>query len=176
MSGDWTDGAGQPTVLYRLYDCNDVLLYIGITNNLNRRLAQHAEDKTWWPQVDRNRTRVSFYDTRDAAEAAELVAIRDEEPKYNLVTADADGNRRLMPGARPGGRPPFVTPSAEQTAAIELAALAARNAAAWDKATWAAIDAAKDMGVPVDYLCRVTGRSAATYYRRRKGLDLGEAA
>jgi len=39
------------TFLYRCYDRSGALLYVGITDALGRRMAQHASDKPWWGDV-----------------------------------------------------------------------------------------------------------------------------
>jgi hypothetical protein len=42
-------------VLYRLFDARRVV-YVGITEDLARRPAEHRRDKPWWPTV----TRIGF--------------------------------------------------------------------------------------------------------------------
>ena len=37
--------AGEPTAVYRFYDANGALLYVGITGNLSRRWAKHEARK-----------------------------------------------------------------------------------------------------------------------------------
>jgi predicted GIY-YIG superfamily endonuclease len=75
----------SPTTLYRLYNSQDRLLYIGIAGNPGRRFQQHRGDKPWWGEV--SRTELEHYADRDQAAAAELEAIRDEKPLYNVVGA-----------------------------------------------------------------------------------------
>jgi GntR family transcriptional regulator len=70
-----------PVLLYRLYDKRDVLLYIGITENLGARMNAHAGSQRWWGQV--HRMTVEMLPDRAAAETAETVAIRAEVPPYN---------------------------------------------------------------------------------------------
>jgi predicted GIY-YIG superfamily endonuclease len=74
---------GRPHILYRFYDRTNVLLYIGITVNLEERMAKHAAEKDWWPRVDRSATRIEYYDSRRAALDAEREAIKAEKPLYN---------------------------------------------------------------------------------------------
>lgn len=38
--------------IYRIYDENNTLLYVGKTYNLKRRFKQHQQDKFWWYEVD----------------------------------------------------------------------------------------------------------------------------
>lgn len=68
--------------LYRFYDADDRLLYIGISTQACARLAQHAKDKEWFPSV----ARASFehYDTQAEALAAEKAAIKAERPAHNI--------------------------------------------------------------------------------------------
>lgn len=73
----------RPHTLYRFYDRTNVLLYIGITVNLEERIKQHAGDKDWWPRVDRAATRIEFHNSRSAALAAEREAIKAEQPLHN---------------------------------------------------------------------------------------------
>jgi len=37
--------------LYRLYDDQGRLLYVGRAKDIGKRLAQHNRTKFWWPQV-----------------------------------------------------------------------------------------------------------------------------
>jgi antitoxin (DNA-binding transcriptional repressor) of toxin-antitoxin stability system/predicted GIY-YIG superfamily endonuclease len=71
----------MPTALYRLYDESGALLYIGISNDPDRRFEQHAYDKPWWPRVA-SRV-VEWLPDRTAAEQAEIAAIRKESPQLN---------------------------------------------------------------------------------------------
>jgi predicted GIY-YIG superfamily endonuclease len=69
------------TALYRLYNKNYCLLYVGITGDPEARFAQHKASKPWWREVTRKT--VEWYGTRDAAALAEIAAIRVKEPWYN---------------------------------------------------------------------------------------------
>ena len=71
------------TSLYRFYDANDVLLYVGITNSLPHRLAQHEAGKHWWTAVAS--ASIEHYPTRKEAEDAERAAIRAELPVWNIA-------------------------------------------------------------------------------------------
>ena len=68
--------------LYRFFDKDDRLLYVGISAKGADRLAQHAGDKDWFCYV----TRATFehYPTRKTALLAEAVAIKAEAPLYNV--------------------------------------------------------------------------------------------
>lgn len=69
------------TALYRIYDDSDLLLYVGISNDFDRRWKEHAEVQPWWPE--HRWMKVYWHDTRKEAETAEALAIEAEKPKYN---------------------------------------------------------------------------------------------
>lgn len=70
-----------PTSLYRLYDEEGVLLYVGIAGNPGRRFEQHRGQKPWWHEV--SSMSLEHFDTRDEALIAEKDAIVTEHPLYN---------------------------------------------------------------------------------------------
>lgn len=71
------------TAVYRFFDKDDQLLYVGVAKDPERRWAKHASDKDWWSQVARKTT--EWHDTRAEALAAEATAIREDWPKYNVT-------------------------------------------------------------------------------------------
>lgn len=75
--------SSAPTTLYRLFDTEGALLYVGIAGNPGRRWEQHRKDKPWWGDVAS--TRLEHFATREEAAAAELEAIRTEDPRHNIV-------------------------------------------------------------------------------------------
>ena len=77
-----TGTADQPTALYRFYDTDDNLLYVGITVELGWRWKQHAR-REWWRQV--TRATVEHHPSRDEAAAAERTAIQQEHPRWNVI-------------------------------------------------------------------------------------------
>lgn len=90
--------ANGPTALYRFFDASGGLLYVGISSNLRKRWSYHATEQatTWWPlAVDR---KVIWYDTRVAAARAEVQAIQNENPAYNVMHTERNrlpfGDRR----------------------------------------------------------------------------------
>jgi predicted GIY-YIG superfamily endonuclease len=58
------------------------LLYVGITDNLERRWKDHAKDKAWWPEVAARS--IQWLPSRSHALAAEADAIRTERPRHNI--------------------------------------------------------------------------------------------
>lgn len=82
--------------LYRFYDSDDRLLYVGISLHAATRASQHRSEKAWWPNVVR--MDVERLPDRQAAQAAELAAIRGEKPLHNVV-----GNNYCSRAPRPRG-------------------------------------------------------------------------
>jgi hypothetical protein len=75
--GHYTD----PHWLYRLYDQDDRLLYVGITRNLADRITSH---KRWLGDL------LDYYETdeypdRESVLAAEAWAIDTEHPAFNIT-------------------------------------------------------------------------------------------
>ena len=97
-------GDEAPTALYRLYDAEDRLLYVGISGDLKERLKTHASLKPWWPDVVRKT--VQWYATRADAAEAEIKAIGSERPLHNVAGAVPGGTefdlsdlRKVVTGA-----------------------------------------------------------------------------
>lgn len=75
----------KPTTLYRFYDADGGLLYIGITSVGPNRWLDHEEHRAWWSKVARSV--VEHFPDRSGAMAAEAAAIRAERPPHNTVHA-----------------------------------------------------------------------------------------
>lgn len=71
------------TALYRHYDAVSNLLYIGISLSATYRLRQHKSSTQW--ANDAVRMETEWFDTRKEAEAAEIAAIKNEKPKFNVT-------------------------------------------------------------------------------------------
>lgn len=80
----------ERTALYRLYDADKTLLYVGVTDAPSARWIQHSRDKPWWPEVAMKE--VEWYSSRREALSAESAAISAEAPAYNVM--GAPGRRR----------------------------------------------------------------------------------
>lgn len=78
--------------LYRFYDSDGVLLYVGISKSWTDRLVQHRRDKVWFGHVAR--VDVAYYKDRDAVLDAEQEAIRRERPVHNIVHNNLTTDRR----------------------------------------------------------------------------------
>jgi predicted GIY-YIG superfamily endonuclease len=80
--------------LYRYFDADEVLLYVGITlDSVDRRRA-HSRHSGW--TRFRAREAVAYLATREDAEAAEKEAIQNELPLFNKVHAVAGADERRL--------------------------------------------------------------------------------
>jgi predicted GIY-YIG superfamily endonuclease len=69
--------------VYRVYDADQLLLYVGVSVDPDGRLKAHSHGAEWVP--DHASHTVTWYLTRAAALAAETRAIRQEHPVYNVT-------------------------------------------------------------------------------------------
>lgn len=69
------------TALYRHFDAQDVLLYVGISLSAVHRLEQHRHRSGWFGQI--KRVDVEWHPSREAALDAEALAIALEIPLWN---------------------------------------------------------------------------------------------
>jgi len=74
--------------VYRYFDAENTLLYVGQTIDLGKRNTYHKAKAPWYGKVSR-RTEVE-YPNEQAAQHAEAVAIRDEAPLFNQVRPRTD--------------------------------------------------------------------------------------
>ena len=78
----YSDMVRQPTCVYRFYDAEGVLLYVGLTMRFKERLSAHKR-RDWWHLV--SRCDVEWFDGREPAKTAEREAIATEDPTYNIT-------------------------------------------------------------------------------------------
>lgn len=71
------------TSLYRFYDADGALLYVGITSRGPYRWQEHEAHRAWWALVASSR--VEHFEDRDEAASAERAAIRAEKPLHNVT-------------------------------------------------------------------------------------------
>jgi hypothetical protein len=74
------------TALYRLFDSEGRLLYVGIAFDPQARWLGHSSTKSWWNEVERRE--VEWHDTRSHALAVESNVILNEAPLYNIAGAE----------------------------------------------------------------------------------------
>jgi hypothetical protein len=85
----WADRSVRPeprddvTSLYRHFDASGLLLYVGISLCPAQRTRAHRYGADWFRKVAC--IKVEWHPSREAAEEAELRAIRDERPAHNLA-------------------------------------------------------------------------------------------
>jgi predicted GIY-YIG superfamily endonuclease len=87
-------GELRPHHMYRLFDADQRLLYVGVTRDLCRRLREHRKAAPWWADVASATTEV--YPNWFAVRQAERATIADENPKHNRDRAlrDTDHSAR----------------------------------------------------------------------------------
>lgn len=83
MTAPTSDLENSPHALYRFFDTEGRLLYVGLTVDPGNRWKAHSKQKSWWPDV-RNVT-LEWFSTRTEVTAAEKAAIQIERPAYNVV-------------------------------------------------------------------------------------------
>lgn len=69
------------TILYRYFDSDGQLLYVGITGDQLKRQSQHRRSSKWFDQV--SSAQFQHYTSRAEAAAAEVRAIQEENPIFN---------------------------------------------------------------------------------------------
>lgn len=130
------------TVVYRFFDAQGALLYVGVSENVKQRWVVHGSTKPWWPEVAEKTTEV--FPSRDEALEAERAAIVAEKPKYNIVHAMSE----------------------QQEAALEEVVQAFVDAQAAELASWCVISSLREAGIPDLAICAETGISRATLNRK----------
>jgi predicted GIY-YIG superfamily endonuclease len=71
----------RPTHLYRHFNSENELLYVGISVDAVARLKRHSSEWKWTVA----RSEIAMFPTREEAISAEAAAIRAEQPKYNVM-------------------------------------------------------------------------------------------
>ena len=111
----------EPTALYRLYDAEHDLLYIGISREPEGRFKAHAHNKNWWHCV--KYADLTWFPSYPAAKRAESAAHISERPPYNGMghtglgwdipalryddsAERADARRRILDALDAGKYPP----------------------------------------------------------------------
>ena len=69
--------------MYRLYNAEGDLLYLGISYSALARIAQHSKSQAWWAAVVRIEVESFTMVSRRTMETAEREAIIREQPLYN---------------------------------------------------------------------------------------------
>lgn len=85
------------TIVYRIYDAADELIYVGYSAVGLGRLTQHSSRSKWWPEIAA--VRIEHFDNMLAALERETELIRSAKPRYNVA-----GARRYL-NASPNSQP-----------------------------------------------------------------------
>lgn len=75
--------AHLPTAVYRLYDADGRLIYIGQSQRMGQRMRGHMLNSWFYELVDS--IELEYYPTRPAAVAAETLAIQEMQPAFNVM-------------------------------------------------------------------------------------------
>jgi len=68
--------------LYRHFDKDGILLYVGISLSALNRLGQHKDHSHWFDTI--SRVEIENFNTREEALVAESLAIFNEKPTHNI--------------------------------------------------------------------------------------------
>lgn len=79
----------KTTSVYRAFDAEDNLLYVGMSVDVGDRIKQHKSSGAEWVRICA-RVEVTPFRCRQDAANAEMRAIRTEAPGYNVVGAKSD--------------------------------------------------------------------------------------
>lgn len=101
--------------LYRFYDADATLLYVGITGSLFRRISRHGKTAPW--QGDVAHITVEWHPDRTSAAAAEHAAVLDERPRYNRNLRRPP---RLAPATLPGLTGPVAVTAFTSASGVSL--------------------------------------------------------
>jgi hypothetical protein len=71
------------TALYRHFNKDGTLLYVGISLSVIERLRQHRQDSHWYEDIAR--IEITWFSTRSEALSAERKAIESEGPLHNTI-------------------------------------------------------------------------------------------
>lgn len=77
------EGRHETTELYRHFDSDGRLLYVGVSLSTLRRLTQHRDKSAWFQSIQR--VTVERFPSRAAAFEAERRAIATERPLHNVA-------------------------------------------------------------------------------------------
>jgi hypothetical protein len=82
----------ESVALYRHFDADGALLYVGISNDPGGRRSGHLRNSIWADFADRDE--VQWFPDRASAQEAERAAIQAEAPLFNWVHSTSAARRR----------------------------------------------------------------------------------
>ena len=89
-----TDELVERCYLYRFFDLDERLLYVGITRDVGSRFSDHRRSSGWWSEVAT--CAIETTPGRAEAEYAEAVAILAERPLHNTAQPSVHGTRERV--------------------------------------------------------------------------------
>jgi len=107
--------------VYRFFNRERELLYVGETNDVARRFSEHAESQPWWHEVFMPLTKVVWWDTRAEAKREEERAIVSELPRYN-IKGNQRNPMRVEVRKPKRNQPELIEPEPDEVAANEVPA------------------------------------------------------
>lgn len=96
--GTRRNDTNEPHALYRFFDADGTLLYVGLTSDPGRRWKSHEANQPWWHLV--RRAEMEMFPSREAVRAAEKAAIVAECPKHNVAHSKHPPRRQGPPRAK----------------------------------------------------------------------------
>jgi len=85
-----TNSSQKKQLLYRYYNKDNELLYVGVTADNTKRESQHRRDSFWFGEIAT--AKYEYFDTREEVLQAESEAIASEQPKHNILGTQKDTN------------------------------------------------------------------------------------
>jgi hypothetical protein len=131
------------TALYRHWDKDDRLMYVGISLSVFKRLSDHQRTSDWASRIVR--VTIEQFPTREDALDAERTAIQFEHPECNVVHNGAVRRGLQLNSVKPARRmieEPYLVAADRITDGQEVAEYSAYDLALdLDEAGWAACEA-----------------------------------
>jgi hypothetical protein len=88
MRNSFRRPVGAHSAVYRLFNAEGLLLYVGCTNSMPQRWRGHSRTQPWWHEVESWTNH--WFTTRAVAKSEESRAIARENPKYNIIGRERD--------------------------------------------------------------------------------------
>lgn len=77
------DNSKHNQALYRYFDSDNQLLYVGISSNFYNRTNAHLAQSKWVQEAAL--VTIEWFESREKVEQAEKIAIQNERPMYNKI-------------------------------------------------------------------------------------------
>ena len=80
-------------LLYRYYNKENELLYVGVTADNTKRESQHRRDSFWFGEIAT--AKYEYFDSRQEVLQAEAEAIENEKPKHNVKHSRLNNKNKI---------------------------------------------------------------------------------